>query len=107
LEKDMHKNRIFLALLLAVLVMFSVGASPQKPQPQGVLAPLKVGQPVALQDQGGSYEIRLTDVDVPMGHIVVDVGQDYVVLKDVAEVSETRIPIFAIKAVVLVKTKLK
>jgi hypothetical protein len=99
----MHKPTITLSLLIAVLVMFSVAASPQKPQ--GVLAPLKVGQSVALQDRGGSWEIRLTDVEVPMGHTVVEVGQDFVVLKDIAEATESRIPIFAIKAVVLVKTK--
>jgi hypothetical protein len=99
----MHKSFFALALLIAVLVMFCVAAAPQKPQ--GVLAPLKIGQPVALQDRGGSYEIRLVDVEVPMGHTVVDVGQDFVVLKDIAEASESRIPIFAVKAVVLVKTK--
>ncbi len=103
----MRKNLFAPALLVAVLVMFFTGASPQKPQPQGVFAPLKVGQSVALQDHGGSYEIRLMDMEVPMGHTVVDVGQDYVVLKDLAEVTETRIPIYAIKAVVLVKTKLR
>jgi hypothetical protein len=47
------------------------------------------------------------DVDVPMSHTVVEVGQDYVVMKDIAEVTETRIPIYAIKAVMLLKTKLR
>ena len=103
----MQKNFLLFALVVAVLVVFSTGAAPQKPQANGVLAPLKVGQSVALQDHGGSYEIRLMDVDVPMSHTVVDVGQDYVVLKDIAEVTETRIPIYAVKAVVLLKTKLR
>ncbi len=103
----MNKNLFALTLLIALLVMFSVAAAAQRLQPKGDLAPLKVGQSVALQDHGGSYEIHLMDVEVPMGHTVVDVGQDFVVLKDIAEVTETRIPIFAIKAVVLVKTKLK
>ena len=103
----MQKNLFVLAVVVVVLVMFSTGAAPQKPQAQGVLAPLKVGQAVALQDHGGSYEIRLMDVDVPMSHTVVEVGQDYVVLKDIVEVAETRIPIYAIKAVVLLKTKLR
>lgn len=99
----MQKPLIALALLIAAVVIFCSAAAPQKPQ--GVLAPLKVGQSVALQDRGGSFEIRLTDVEVPMGHSVVEVGQDFVVLKDFADVTETRIPIYSIKAVVLVKTR--
>ena len=67
----MNRNLFVLALLIALLVMFSTGAAPQKPQAQGVFAPLKVGQAVALQDHGGSYEIRLMDVDVPMSHTVL------------------------------------
>jgi hypothetical protein len=35
------------------------------------------------------------------------VGEDYIVLQDVAEVTEVRIPIQAIRAVVHVKTKAK
>lgn len=103
----MQKKLYALALLISAIVMFSVAAAPQKPSANGVFAPLKVGQAVALQDHGGSFEIRLLDVDVPMSHTVVEVGQDYVVLKDIADVAETRIPIFAVKAVVLLKTKLK
>jgi hypothetical protein len=103
----MNKRLFVLALLIVALVMFSTGAAPQKPQANGVLAPLKVGQAVALQDHGGSFEIRLIDVDVPMSHTVVEVGQDYVVLKDIVEVAETRIPIYAVKAVVVLKTKLR
>jgi hypothetical protein len=83
------------------------GGFPAEARRTSVLAPLKVGQSVALQDHGGSYEIRLMDVDVPLGHSVVEVGQDYIVLTDIAEVTETRIPIYAIKAVVPVKTKLR
>jgi hypothetical protein len=103
----MQKNLFVLAVVVVAVVMFFTGAAPQKPQAQGVFAPLKVGQSVALQDHGGSYEIRLMDVDVQMSHTVVEIGQDYVVLKDITEVAETRIPIYAIKAVVLLKTKMR
>jgi hypothetical protein len=58
----MHKNVISPALVFALLVIFSSGASPQRAQPQGVFGPLKVGHTVTLTDQGGAYEIRLVDV---------------------------------------------
>jgi hypothetical protein len=40
-----------------------------------------------------------------MSHKVAEVGQDYAVLKDIVGVAESRIPIYAIKA--LVRQKLK
>jgi hypothetical protein len=67
---------------------------------------LKVGQPVALKDRGHSFEIRVMDGDTGT-HTVIEIGDDYIVLRDVAEVEECRIPIYAIRAVVHFKTKPK
>src|SRR4051794_11551957 len=64
----------------------------------GLFAGLKVGQPVAIKDVGAVYEISVIGGE-PTGTEVVEVGADYLVLKDVAEV-ETRIPLTSIKAVV-------
>jgi len=67
---------------------------------------LKVGQPVTLRDKGESYEISVTDGD-PGNHTVAEIGDDYIVLQDVADVAELRIPLHAIRDIVHVKTKLK
>ena len=83
---------------LLVLAM-AVAAAPKANEPaSGVLAPLKKGQTVALKDVGGRYEITLVP-GVELGHKVVEVGPDFIVLLDASGVDETRIPIFAVKAV--------
>jgi len=69
-------------------------------QPQGVLAVLRSGQGVNLKESNGRYEISVFDQGPDaLGHKIVEVGPDYVVLQNIAGVSETRIPIFAVKAV--------
>jgi hypothetical protein len=77
------------------------GVKPQ--EGRGVLAGLKVGQPVTLQDLGSAYVIRVLDVDVPTGEEVAEMGDDddYLVVKTHVGV-ETRIPVTSIKAVIQV-----
>jgi hypothetical protein len=48
------------------------------------------------------WEITLM-ADVRLGHRVIEVGTDYVVVVDVAGVTETRIPIYSIKSIVRIK----
>jgi hypothetical protein len=69
-----------------------------------VLAGLKVGQPVTLQDVGSAYVIRVTDLELPTGEEVAEVGEGYVVVKTQAGI-ETRIPVTSIKAVIRVASK--
>jgi hypothetical protein len=80
----------------------SRGVEPQGGR--GVLAGLRVGQPVTLQDVGSAYVVRVTDVEVPTGEEVAEVGEGYVVVKTQAGV-ETRIPMTSIKAVVRVRAR--
>ena len=71
---------------------------------KGVLAVLKVGQPVALKDLGTAYEVGVMDVKLPTGEEVAEVGDGYLVVRSVAGV-ETRIPLTSVKAVIVVTTK--
>lgn len=90
----------------ALLLAASVAASrPEDAPDRGLFASLKIGQPVALKDVGESYVISTMEEPLPMTHEVVEVSDDYIVLKDVAGLSETRIPIYAVKAVVHLKTR--
>jgi hypothetical protein len=70
-------------------------------QPSGVLAVLSRGQHVAVQEGAGRFEINaFVGSGMFLGSEVVDVGSDFVVLRDLTGVTETRIPVTSIKAVV-------
>jgi len=63
------------------------------------LSALEKGQVIALKEVAGRYEIRVLK-DLVVGHTVVVVGLDYVVIEDVGGIAETRIPVYSIKAIV-------
>jgi len=102
-------RRTFPAIVAVIVMLVVVGATawtgaiePQRGT--GVLAGLRVGQPVALKDVGAAYEVRVLEEPFPTGEEVAEVGVDYLVVKGVAGV-ETRIPVTSIKAVIVVVTK--
>ncbi len=91
-----------LAVTAAVLLTIPATSHGQDKPRKGVLAVLKEGQTVTLKESGGRYEITVLK-NVPLGHKVVEVGPDYVVVEDAAGVTETRIPVYSIKAIVRLK----
>lgn len=98
---------LFGIAVVAIALTFSTAASqPHAAAKKTVFSTLKVGQPVALKDKGHLFEITVMDGDTGT-HTVVEVGDDFIVLRDVAEVAELRVPIYAIRAVVHIKTKPK
>lgn len=94
------KKTILAGVVAVFLTSGFFSASGQAPaQLHGVLAVLRPGQAVNLKESNGRYEIGVFDKGPEvLGHKVVEVGPDYVVLQDIAGVSESRIPIFSIKA---------
>jgi hypothetical protein len=94
------------ALVLLVAVSRILGAQNAK-RPRTVFSSIKVGQSVTLKDEGSGYSIRLFDEDVPLAHKIVEIGNDFVVVRDVAGVQETVIPVFALKGITRVMTKSK
>jgi hypothetical protein len=70
---------------------------------QGVLSVLSKGQAVSVKDAGGRYEIGILPNVETLGYKVVDVGADFVVVEDIAQVTQLRIPIYSIKAVSILK----
>lgn len=91
-----------LILLLGGLVFVASGQAPAKHQ--GVLSVLQAGQAVSLKDTGNGYEIGfLQGGPGILGHKVVEVLGDGVVIEDVAGVNQTRIPIYSIKSVLITK----
>jgi hypothetical protein len=92
-----------LGLVLGVTAVAGTkGVNPQ--EGRGVLAGLKVGQPVTLQDAGSAYVVRVMDVGVPTGEEVAEVGEGYLVVKTQAGI-ETRIPVTSVKAVIVMLTR--
>ena len=61
---------------------------------------LKVGQAVALTDKDGRYEIGVLPPEMhPLDHTVVEIAEDYVVLRDIGKITDTVIPIYSIKSI--------
>ena len=68
---------------------------------------LKVGQAVSLKDEGSAYSISFIEPEVPLGHTVVEIGENYVVVRDIAGITDTTVPVYSLKAVQKVRVKIK
>jgi hypothetical protein len=91
------------AAVLAIGVLATYAFSYAPPRPQGVLAVLQAGQPVAVKDIGGRYELSVMPGPEVLGHQVIDVAPDYIVVRETSGLAELRIPIYSIKAVITVQ----
>jgi hypothetical protein len=92
---------LFLSALFT-LGSFTPSSHGQDKPRKGFLSVLKEGQTVTLKENAGRYEITVMK-GVRLGHKVIEVGADYVVVEDIAGVTETRIPIYSIKSIVRLK----
>lgn len=92
---------LFVSAFLAVSLSTATGHGQEQAR-KGFLSVLKEGQSVSVKELGGRFEITVLK-DVKLGHKVIEVGSDYVVVEDAAGVTETRIPVYSIKAVVRLK----
>ena len=101
-------NRIVIVLLLIVAASFAAsGQAPAEKQPT-FLSALKEGQHVSLKQDAGRFEITTVEgVAAVQSHKVMEIGADYVVIQDVAGVSESRIPLWSIKAIIRLKVPKK
>ena len=97
----------FATLSLAVISLALVAAKPDHEEPQRrFLDGVQQGQSLLLKDLGASYEIRiLLGQEASLGHTVVEIGSDFVLLRDIAGIREIRIPIYSIKAIVTLNVK--
>lgn len=94
-------------MLLILLVLLTPLVAQQNVEPKlvGVLATLKIDQLVNVKDTGERFLITVIEGEakLPVPHTIVEVGQDFVVVKDFTGLNETRIPITSIKSVVCFK----
>jgi len=93
---------ITVVALLALGIFTASGQAPAKPR--GFFSVFHVGQPVTLKETACGYEIGVFDNGPDLlGHKIVEVGSDFLVVQDVSGVNEVRLPIFSVKAVVTLK----
>ena len=96
---------LFAVLLCATfaLACLSPVANGQEKGRKGFLSVLKEGQAVVLKETAGRYEITLMEG----GHRVIEIGPDYVVVEDIAGVTEIRISVYSIKSITRIKVNRK
>ena len=102
--------RPIVVLLLATCVTVGTavlgtvsGQAPDKPR-QSFLSILKEGQSVMLKEVAGRFEISMCE-DGPelLSHKVKEIGTDYVTVEDIGGLIETRLPVYSIKSIALLK----
>lgn len=97
-------KQILVLFLLIVAASFAASAqAPAEKQPTFFSA-LKEGQHVSLKEVAGRFEITTVEgVVAVQGHKVMEIGNDYIVVQDVAGVTESRIPVYSVKAIIRLK----
>jgi hypothetical protein len=91
-----------ISLFILAVAMRSTGtaATPDQQKRVAFLDRLKVGQAVGLAEKDGRYEVSLLPPDFrPMSHTVIEVGQDFIALRDLGNITDTVIPIYSIKSI--------
>ncbi len=99
-----RKTIFYLTILLASCFLaarsMTTAAPPAEQKVKTFLDHLKPGRAVSLTEMGGRFEIGLFPPNFqPLGHKVVEVGPDYVVLRDLVEITDTIVPIYSITAI--------
>ena len=93
---------VVLVILSVSVIAFDSHSAQEVKGNDGVFAPLKVGTSVILKQVSGKYEITVLPV-VNSGYVVTELGNDYIAIEDISGVRETRIPIYAITSVNILK----
>jgi hypothetical protein len=95
-------------VLLVIAAIVSAATLRLAGQPAGegeqaktaLLEHLKPGQSIAVKAEAERYELTVwPDTIRPLSHKVVAVGPDYVRVRDMAQVSDTLIPVYSIGAI--------
>jgi hypothetical protein len=74
-------------------------------KPKGVFSSLKIGQSVTLKEEATGITISFFDEELPMTHTITETGDEFIVVRDIADVTETTIPVYSIKKIVKIRTK--
>jgi hypothetical protein len=105
-NNTMPNRKLVLGLTISLVVLAialrsnGTAAPPEEQKKVAFLDRLKVGQAVGLAEKDGRYEVSLLPPDFrPMSHTVIEVGQDFIALRDLGNITDTVIPIYSIKSI--------
>jgi hypothetical protein len=101
------RNWIWPVAAFAVIALRPSFAIEAPTKTKGIFSSLKIGQNVSMKDEGAAYSISFFDDDMLQSHKVVEVADDHVVVRDLNDLIETTVPIYALKAISKMKTKVK
>jgi len=77
-----------------------VGAEREAASKATFLEHLKPGQVVSVEAKDGRYELGVFPKQIqPRSHAVIDIGRDYLVVRDIANVTDTIIPVYSISCI--------
>jgi len=93
-----------IGLVAIVALVAAVLGADETMKPKGIFSALKVGQSVSLKDEGAAFSITFFEPELQQSHKIVEIGDNFIVVRDLAEVTETTVPIYSIKAVVKIRT---
>ena len=105
-----RKAVIFLALVAMIAFAggiafrssgtIAVGAEKEASAKTAFLDRLKVGDAIAVEEKQGRYQLGIFPKTFrPLSHSIVQVESDFVVVRDLAGVTDTAIPIFSIASI--------
>jgi hypothetical protein len=91
--------------IVSIIALSLFAAQPdQKEPPTGVFAGLHKGEPIALKELVSCFEITVfPDGPETLGFEVVEVGHDFVAVRDASGIREVRIPVYAIKSITVMR----
>ena len=98
-----HLGKLFATALLTILSACAFGNAADSPPEKGLFATLKPDQQIVLKEVGDRYEINVIELTNRLSYVVVEVGSNHVVVRDSVGFTETRIPVYSIKAIVTIK----
>lgn len=96
--------------LIPFFVLFAaavVWGAQEGPKSKGIFTMIKEGQAVDLKDEGAAYSISVYGGDLPTSHTVIEVADDYIVVRDVAGITETALPVYSVKSIVKMNLKVE
>lgn len=113
MKRIWESEKIQFWILVGVVALYFVTipaskaiTTPREPQRVGFFAPLEKGQKISLKETAHGFEITAIS-DVELGFTITEIGNDYIVVEDIAKVAETRIPVYSIRSIKTVKFKVK
>ena len=98
-RNSLMKKTLFLFLIVALACCLNTPTVDAADNPKAsVFKHLKKGQIVTLKDNGNNFSIQVLP-NLPIGHKIVEIGADYLVIEDAASAFTFYIPVTSIKAI--------